>query len=108
MNGNSDKLISADKLKDYIMCQINPYGKPFEGTEFVYGMKLLGYIDDMTAAFDLDKVIERLEDEREESYADFEAYAQEKGLDEENDWHFEGLKRAVEIVKDGEVDGSSR
>lgn len=105
MSGNSDKLISADKLKDYIMRQINPYGKPFVGTTFAFGLKLIDYIDDMQSAFDLDKVIERLEDEREESYVDFEAYAEDKGLDEENDWHFEGLKRAVEIVKGGRIDG---
>lgn len=106
MNGNHDKLISVDKLKDYIMCQINLCGRLLEGAAF--GMRIMDYIDDMPAAFDLEKVIERLEEEREESYVDFAAYAEEKGLDEENDWHFEGLKRAVEIVKDGEVDGSSR
>lgn len=102
MNGNHDKLISVDKLKDYIMCQINLCGRLLEGAAF--GMRIMDYIDDMPAAFDLEKVIERLEEEREESYVDFAAYAEEKGLDEENDWHFEGLKRAIEIVKAGEVD----
>ena len=102
MNGNHDKLISVDKLKDYIMCQINLCGRLLEGAAF--GMRIMDYIDDMPVAFDLEKVIEQLEEEREESYVDFAAYAEEKGLDEENDWHFEGLKRAIEIVRAGEVD----
>lgn len=46
-----------------------------------------------------DKAIEQLEDEEERSSADFSKYADEIGAREDDDWHFEGLKRAIEIVK---------
>lgn len=51
------------------------------------------------------KVLEQLRDEEELSYADFEIYAEEHGLLEDDDWHHRGLGRAVEIVKRGGVDG---
>lgn len=51
------------------------------------------------------KVLEQLRDEEELSYADFEIYAEEHGLSEDDDWHHRGLGRAVEIVKRGGVDG---
>ncbi len=51
------------------------------------------------------KVLEQLRDEEELSYADFEIYAEEHGLSEDDDWHHRGLGRAVEIVKRGRVDG---
>lgn len=62
-------------------------------------------IDAQPIAFDLDKVVEQLKDEQELSYADFEIYAEEHGLSEDDDWHYRGLGRAVEIVKRGGVDG---
>lgn len=33
--------------------------------------------------------------------ADFEAYAEEHGIDSNDDWFYAGLKRAAEIVKGG-------
>ena len=62
-------------------------------------------INNMPTAYDLDKVVEQLKDEQELSYADFEIYAEEHGLSEDDDWHHRGLGRAVEIVKRGGVDG---
>lgn len=58
-----------------------------------------------TTAYDVDKVVEQLEEEREDSSANFEQYAENHGLDEENDFHFEGLKRAILIVKGGGING---
>ena len=58
-----------------------------------------------TTAYDVDKVVEQLEEEREDSNADFEQYAESHGLDGENDFYFEGLKRAISIVKGGEING---
>lgn len=57
-------------------------------------------------AYDLGKVVEQLKDEQELSYADFEIYAEEHGLSEDDDWHHRGLGRAVEIVRRGGVDGN--
>lgn len=62
-------------------------------------------INNMPTAYDLDKVVEQLKDEQELSYADFEIYAEEHELSEDDDWHHRGLGRAVEIVKRGGVDG---
>ena len=55
---------------------------------------------------DADKVVEQLEEERDYSYANFEKYAEEYGVDKEGNWHFEGLKRAIEIVKGGGTDAA--
>ena len=54
-------LISRSKIRDYIKTQINPYGKPFEGTAYELGLKIMRYIDSMDSAYDLDKVVEELE-----------------------------------------------
>lgn len=70
-----------------------------------YVNALCELIDAQPIAFDLDKVVEQLKDEQELSYADFEIYAEEHGLSEDDDWHYRGLGRAVEIVKRGGVDG---
>lgn len=51
----------------------------------------------------INKIVEQLEEEEEKSYADFERYAEERGLDEDNDFYSVGMKRAIEIVKGGEV-----
>lgn len=51
----------------------------------------------------INKIVEQLEEEEEESYADFEKYAEERGLDEDNDFYSVGMKRAIEIVKGGGV-----
>lgn len=35
------------KIYNYIKEQINPYGKPFEGTAFEFGEKVMDYIGNM-------------------------------------------------------------
>lgn len=55
-------------------------------------------------AYNVDKVVEQLEWEKDFAYADFERYAEEKGLDKEQDFFSEGMKRAIEIVKGGGID----
>lgn len=48
-----------------------------------------------------DKIIEQIKDEADYAYADFGAYADEHGLDEEYDfWFHKGLERAVEIMRE--------
>lgn len=46
-------------------------------------------------------MVERLKKEAEYSHADYCGYAQEHGFDEDTDYHFAGLERAVEIVEPG-------
>lgn len=41
-------LISRSKIHDYIQMQINPYGKPFEGTAYELGLKIMDYIKNMS------------------------------------------------------------
>lgn len=64
-------------------------------------------INNMPTAYDVDKVLEQLRDEEKLSYADFEIYAEEHGLSEDDDWNYRGLGRAVEIVKRGGTDGKT-
>ena len=56
-------LISRKKIRDYIKGEINPYGKPFEGTAYELGLKIIRYIDAMDSAYDIDRVIDELESE---------------------------------------------
>ena len=42
-------LISRNKIYNYIKAQINPYGKPFEGDVYEFGIKLMEYIEQMDA-----------------------------------------------------------
>ena len=55
-------LISRKKIRDYIKREINPYGKPFEGTAYELGLKIMRYIDSMDSSYDIDKVVEELEE----------------------------------------------
>ena len=53
-------LVSLEKIKNYIQTQINPYGKPFKGTAYEFGIKLLDYLNNKDADYDVDKVIKEL------------------------------------------------
>ena len=58
-------LISRKKICDYIKGKINPYGKPFEGTAYELGLKIMRYIDAMESAYDVDKVVGKLEEAKD-------------------------------------------
>lgn len=69
--------------------------------------RLVEHIDELPTAYNVDKVVKELEEEREYSYADFEEYAQEKSpcLDAEyDDFFHRGLERAIKIVRKGGVE----
>ncbi len=90
------RLIDADKFKGKVIASHTGSGV----------VKLVA-IDDVPTAYDPDKVVEQLEDEKEFAYADFDEYVNEvcPCLDAEYDDLFnEGLERAIEIVKGGGVD----
>ena len=53
-------LVSLEKIKDYIQTQINPYGEPFRGTAYEFGIKLLDYLNNKDVDYDVDKVIKEL------------------------------------------------
>lgn len=54
------KLVSSEKIKNYIQTQINPYGEPFKGTAYEFGIKLLDYLNNKDADYDVDRVIKEL------------------------------------------------
>lgn len=61
-------------------------------------------IDEQPTVFDVDKVVEQLDDEANRSYADFKKYADEIGESESDNWYYIGLRRAIGIVKGGGVE----
>lgn len=53
-------MIDEKKLINYIKAEINPYGKPFEGTVFEFGCKVMDYIEKMDKVGEWIPVEERL------------------------------------------------
>ena len=121
------RLIDAEKLKNFFFSEtsgtediirdlMDAHGLDYvndidEDAVMAFAEDLLkavqNVIDTEQTAYDPDKVVEQLKDEQELSYADFEIYAEEHGLSEDDDWHHRGLGRAVEIVKRGGTDGKT-
>ena len=87
------RLIDADKIIDSL-------GN--SDMDFTIG----AVIDEQPTVFDVDKVVEQLDDEANRSYADFKKYADEIGESESDNWYYIGLRRAIGIVKGGGVDGN--
>lgn len=56
------KLVDAEKISNYVKREINPYGKPFEGTAYEFGLKLMKYLENASADYDINKVVEKLYD----------------------------------------------
>ena len=86
-------LISRNKIRDYIKGEINPYGKPFEGTAYELGLKIMRYIDAMYSVYDIDKVVEEL---KTDSFV--KLYGSQN-----SDNYMIPVNRAIEIVKNGGV-----
>ena len=89
------RLIDADAFERSVMCS-----DAEDMQDVIYALR------DYPTAYDLDKVVEQLEDEKEFAYADFDEYVNEvcPYLDAEYaDLFNKGLERAIEIVKGGGV-----
>lgn len=87
------RLIDADAFERKVMC-----GDEEDVQDVIYSLR------DFPTAYDIDKVVEQLEEERELSYADFDRYVEEVSpcLDAEyDDTLSRGLERAIRIVKGG-------
>lgn len=56
-------MINEKKIYNYIKGQINPYGKPFEGTVYEFGLKIMDFIENMPKVGDWIPCSERLPDE---------------------------------------------
>lgn len=101
------RLIDADAFKEYIENSFQDATNFFKNEE---GRELARQITDafcldieeQPTAYDVDKVVEQLEEERKLSYADFDRYVEEVSpcLDAEYDDSFQrGLERAIKIIK---------
>lgn len=92
------KLIDADLLMDNL-----GFDNTAEEREENVGIIITWEdVDMMPTAFDVEKVIEQLDEEIGQSYVDFKSYAEEHGLDGEyDDCFYEGMKRTIEIIKRG-------
>ena len=86
-------LISRKKIRDYIKGEINPYGKPFEGTAYELGLKIMRYIDAMDSDYDIDKVVEELKTD-----SSIKLYGSQN-----SDNYLIPVHKAIEIVKHGGV-----
>ena len=86
------RLIDEDSFKKFLT-KLYEAGAPYDG--------IIELLDKQPTAYDLDKVVEELENEREYAHADFEQYAELHGIDTEDDWFYAGMRRAIEIVKAG-------
>ena len=91
-------LISRKKICDHIKGKINPYGKPFKGTAYELGLKIMRYINAMDSAYSVDKVVEELEKLADESY---KAYCIAFNSDDRAE--YDAYTNAIEIVKQGGV-----
>ena len=87
------RLIDADAFERKVMC-----GDEEDVQDVIYSLR------DFPTAYNVDKVVKQLEEERELSYADFDRYVEEVSpcLDAEyDDTLSRGLERAIRIVKSG-------
>lgn len=103
------RLIDADKLKkalsgkEVMWYPNSERGNTYDGTTYDC-TTIVDIIDNQPEAYSVEKVVNQLEEEKEFSFADFEAYAKGLGFIEDDDWFCKGLGRAIEIVKGGGVD----
>ena len=92
------RLIDADLLMKNCKCT----GKFEDNFKCVSMAELKKVIENQPTVFDVEKVVKQIEEESEQSYVDFESYAKEHNIGSGfNDWHYKGLNRAIEIVKQG-------
>ena len=89
-------LIRRKKIRDYIKGEINPYGKPFEGTAYELGLKIMRYIDAMDSDYDVEKVVQELE-ENASRYT--KKYTTPYGNNGYKDTKAISVNKAIEIVK---------
>ena len=99
------KLINAETLSDYIKREINPYGRPFEGTVYEFGLKLMKYLENASVDYDVDKVAELLEKQSCDTEIFEETPTKIPGVFSYDlkTCKMVGLSNAIEIVKDGGV-----
>lgn len=92
------RLIEAEKISNYIKNEINPYGNPFEGNAYEFGLKLMKYLENASVDYDLDNVVRQLKTD-----SSVKLY----GSDNSNNYLIP-LEKAIEIVKAGGMNNNSK
>lgn len=92
------RLIDADELVKFLK------GCTMSNGTLINTNTMLSVIDKMPTAYDVEKVVAELEEEKEISCADFTKYVNEYSpcLDDEyDDFFHKGLERAIEVIRKG-------
>ena len=95
------RLIDADELVKFLK------GCTMSNGTLINTNTMLSVIDKMPTAYDVEKVVAELEEEKEISCADFTKYVNEYNpcLDDEyDDFFHKGLERAIVIIGKGGVE----
>ena len=93
------RLIDADKLVDYFYCVIDD--KPI--IDGISDRKIIDIIKNQPTAYDVDKVVEQLEEVKNKDTE----IALDEAQKERCFWYAQGMNRAIEIVKGGVIDAGS-
>lgn len=97
------RLIDADKL-------IKELHEVLDGSGYDEDYKDMGiddFIMNQPTAFDAEKLISGLEEEKDIAYADFDKYANDYELDLDSDYDdlfHRGLARAIDVIRKGGVE----
>ena len=92
------RLIDADELVKFLK------GCTMSNGTLINTNTMLSVIDKMPTAYDVEKVVAELEEEKEISCADFTKYVNEYSpcLDDEyDDFFHKGLERAIVVIRKG-------
>lgn len=100
----SRKLVYADDIYRYIKTEINPYGKPFEGSAYELGLKIMKHIENMSADYDVDKVVEWLEERKNYLLKEFVLAEKAREVKEKSLARINEIDEIIENVKAGGTD----
>lgn len=92
-------LISRKSVKN-ILCELH-----IDNMQ-VNGKGILSYISEIPTAFNAERLIDRLNEESDASFENFDKYAEEHAICKNENTISAGLIRAVEIIRECESDGN--
>ena len=101
-------LISRRALLKKLESMTNDNSEYIRNNSHQFTYKELAYIIcNQPTAYDTEKVVAELEEEKDIAYADFEKYANDYFLDldeDVDDWYYKGLARAIDVIRKGGVE----
>lgn len=92
-------LITRESVKN-ILCELH-----IDNMQ-VNGKGILSYISEIPTAFNTERLIDRLNEESDASFENFDKYAEEHAICKNENTISAGLIRAVEIIRECESDGN--